>query len=162
MNTAYIALGSNLDNPLSQVTTAIKEIARLGEVSKQSHWYRSFAIGLNQQIDHAQPEYVNGAVCLQTDLNAFTLLKQLQAIENNHGRTRTALWGARTLDLDILLFNQECINTAELIIPHPRMLQRNFVLYPLCDTNEQLALPNGEKIITYKQQLNNDGLEKLE
>ncbi len=161
MNTAYIALGSNLENPLSQVTTAVKDIARLGKVSKQSHWYKSLAVGLDLQTDQTQPEYINGAVCLQTALDAFTLLKQLQTIENSHGRSRTIRWGPRTLDLDILLFNQECINTAELTVPHPRMLQRNFVLYPLCDINEQLILPSGEKITTYKQQLNDDGLEKL-
>ena len=139
-NTAYIGLGSNLDNPLGQVQQAVEEIAQLPETRllASSRWYRSDAIG-----PAGQPDYINGAVQIETALTPETLLQQLQNIENAHGRKRTVRWGARTLDLDILLFGDREIDTKTLTIPHRELAHRNFVLYPLADLNPALTLPNG-------------------
>lgn len=157
MNIVYIALGSNLENPLQKVTSAVAEIATLGNVRAQSPWYRSKAIGPGMQDD-----YINGVLCLETELEALTLLARLQAIEDRHGRLRTIRWGARTLDLDILLFNQCVINTDQLVVPHPRMTERNFVICPLSDIAPDLLLANNQTTRETCKALSKQGLEKLE
>lgn len=180
MNVSYIALGSNLNQPQQQVSNAVIEIAQLGNITAQSSWYRSKAIGPGEQDD-----YINGVLCLDTSLNAIALLNALHAIENHHNRVRNIRWGARTLDLDILLFNHDIINTTinhsldddlndglndainkatnhnSLIIPHPRMTERNFVIYPLCEIAPKLILPDNQSIINIKNTLSTQGLEKL-
>ena len=140
MTRCFIALGSNLDNPLRQVTTAVTELSQLQacQVSQCSPWYYSKAIGPD-----GQPDYINGVVELETDLPAMALLRQLQAIEQQHQRQRLQHWGPRTLDLDLLLYGNAIINQAELTVPHPQMQQRNFVLYPLFDIAADLHLPDG-------------------
>lgn len=156
MNTAYIALGSNLETPLQQVTGAVAEMGSLGKVLALSPWYCSKAIGPGVQDD-----YINGVLCLETGLDETSLLSRLQAIENRHGRRRTTHWGPRTLDLDILLFNQCVINSPLLIIPHPRMLERNFVIYPLSDIAPELLLANNQTALETRKALPGEGLEKL-
>lgn len=156
MNTCYIALGSNLDHPLQQVTRAIPHINTLGHITAQSSWYKSTAIGPGKQ-----PDYINGVVCLETLLSAHELLAALQDIEKLHGRQRDIRWGARTLDLDILLFNDDTLSTEDLVIPHPRMFERNFVMYPLYEIAPNLAFPNHTNIFTIINSLLSQGLEKL-
>lgn len=155
-NLCYIGLGSNLDKPQKQVETAINAIANLGDICAQSPWYQSQAIGPGDQGD-----YINGVIELQTTLSAHELLHALQAIENQQGRVRTVRWGERTLDLDILLFNKEQIDSEELIIPHPRMTERAFVLYPLLDIAPTLKLPNGQTLQSFKPSVAQQKLEKL-
>ncbi len=135
----YIALGSNLDNPALQIKSAISALAELPEskLSKTAGWYRSRAIGPGVQAD-----YINTVVAIITELSPQQLLKALQGIENQQGRKRTLHWGPRSIDLDILLYDQRVINTTNLIIPHPRLEQRNFVLYPLADIAPELILPD--------------------
>src|SRR5690554_655835 len=156
MTLCYIALGSNLDKPLSQVEQAVTAIAKLGRITALSPWYRSKAVGPGEQAD-----YINGVLGLETTLNADELLLALQAIEQQQGRVRTVHWGARTLDLDILLFGDNIIDEPHLQVPHPRMTERNFVIYPLHDIAHTLQLPNGESIASLKTQLSAEGLELL-
>ena len=160
MNTAYIALGSNLAGRLSssfeQVESGVKALQELGELKDCSPWYESQAIGGQQQND-----YINGVVCLYTSLNSEQLLDGLQAIENRHGRLRLEHWGPRTLDLDILLFNDAIINSQRLIIPHRQMLLRNFVIYPLHDIAPDLILPNGQALSHFRQRIGHKGLKKI-
>jgi len=156
MNDCFIALGSNLHNPLQQVTSAIHALSLLGTIKAQSPWYQSQAIGPGLQDD-----YINGVVHLLCELTPLELLAELHAIENAHGRTRIVRWGERTLDLDILLYNQLELNSATLTLPHPRITERHFVVYPLFDIAPELILPNGQSIKTLKHQLNTQGLEKL-
>ncbi len=156
MNTCYISLGSNLENPLFQVTRAIGSMTELGKITAQSSWYKSTAIGPGEQ-----PEYINGVICLLTELSPWELLKALQKIENLQARKRTVRWGARTLDLDILLFNDISIDTEELTIPHPRMLERNFVITPLHEISPTLSLPNQQTVTDIMLSLSPQGLEKL-
>ncbi len=141
MNTAYIALGSNLRCPAQQLRAAVRALSRLpgSRLVKISPVYRSKAIGPG-----AQPDYLNAVAALQTDLPPQQLLAALQEIERAQGRVRTERWGARTLDLDILLYGNRVISTPELTVPHPAMTRRSFVLYPLADlTGRELMLPDG-------------------
>jgi 2-amino-4-hydroxy-6-hydroxymethyldihydropteridine diphosphokinase len=156
MTLTYIALGSNLEQPLLQVTQAITALKTLGNLQAQSPWYRSQAIGPADQ-----PDYINGVVALETELSPHELLKQLQAIEQKQGRVRDIRWGARTLDLDILLYGEQIIESADLQIPHPRMKERAFVIFPLSDIAPQLQLPCGENVMQLKPALQQQQLEKL-
>lgn len=152
----YIGLGSNLDNPLEQVERAVKALAELGTITAQSPWYQSQAIGPGDQDD-----YINGVVALTTQLAPLQLLHALQAIENHQGRVRTVRWGERTLDLDILLYEQLELNSEELTIPHPYLCERAFVLYPLLDIAPELKLPKGQPISSFKAAVSQQKLEKL-
>ncbi|HEY9034408.1 MAG TPA: 2-amino-4-hydroxy-6-hydroxymethyldihydropteridine diphosphokinase [Pseudomonadales bacterium] len=154
-NTCYIALGSNLQDPLNQAEQAVIACAALGRISAVSPWYCSKAIGPGEQ-----PDYINGVLCLHTALEPLQLLASLQDIENRQGRQRHIRWGARTLDLDILLYNQLSLSLPDLNLPHPRMHERNFVIYPLYDIAPTLTLPDGRTIATIKAQLDQQGLEK--
>mgnify|MGYP006274238979 CR=1 FL=1 len=127
---AYIGLGSNLDNPVANLHSAYQAISNLAEVSclALSPFYSSKPVGPQDQ-----PDYVNAVLRINTTLSAQQLLAELQQIETAHGRIRNIRWGARTLDLDILLFGNTVINDANLIVPHVEMANRGFVLYPLAD-----------------------------
>ncbi|MDG1938340.1 MAG: 2-amino-4-hydroxy-6-hydroxymethyldihydropteridine diphosphokinase [Pseudomonadales bacterium] len=138
--TAYIGIGSNMDNPMQQVNTALQSLSTLkGSIlCQQSSMYSSDAVGPGQQ--HS---YINAVVELNTELSAEALLKQLQAIEADHGRIRKQRWEPRPLDLDILLFGNQIISTPTLSVPHPEMHKRHFVLYPLAEIATELVLPDG-------------------
>lgn len=127
---AYIGLGSNLQQPHQQITTAIQEIAALQGVRQVevSPLYRTAPIGPQDQ-----PDFINGVLRLQTCLPPLDLLAALQAIEQTHGRVRVQHWGARSLDLDILLYGTQVIDLPSLQIPHPQIVHRAFVLKPLAD-----------------------------
>lgn len=155
MNITYIGIGSNLESPLTQVNHAVAAITRIGHVNARSSWYESVAIGPGEQ-----PNYINGVICLETILDPDNLLQALQNIENAQGRVRNIRWGARTLDLDILLFNNILLDTDQLTIPHPRMLERHFVIYPLYEIAPTLLLPNKQSIAEIISGLSSQGLEK--
>jgi 2-amino-4-hydroxy-6-hydroxymethyldihydropteridine diphosphokinase len=140
MKTSYIGLGSNLGQPTEQLASALQFLAQLpgSELHACSPFYRSRAIGPG-----AQPDYINAVVQLETLLEPQQLLSLLQGIEQQHGRLRLERWVPRTLDLDLLLFDQLTLDTPELKLPHPRMQQRDFVLVPLHDICPRLRLPNG-------------------
>ncbi len=131
----YIGLGSNLDRPLEQLRRAFTELAQLPASSlvAQSSFYGSHAIGPGVQDD-----YVNAAAQLRTSLSPQALLDALLAIELAHGRKRELRWQARPLDLDLLLYGRERIDTPGLTVPHPRMLSRPFVMAPLAELGATL------------------------
>ena len=124
MTIAYIALGSNLDNPAKQMQRVgdyIRDIPKT-QVVARSRILETEPLGpLNQ------PNYLNQVIAVETKLTAHELLYALQAIENAMGRVRTVRWGARVIDCDILLFGDEVINTHDLMIPHPEMHHRDFI-----------------------------------
>jgi 2-amino-4-hydroxy-6-hydroxymethyldihydropteridine diphosphokinase len=140
MTRCFIAIGSNLQQPLDQVNRAVTELAALPNSSLQavSRWYRSNAIGPG-----TQPDYINGVAELNSKQSPMALLRLLQTIENHHHRKRLQRWGPRTLDLDVLIYGELTVDDPDLTIPHPRMLERNFVLYPLMDIAPDLVLHNG-------------------
>ena len=158
MTECYIGLGSNLQQPLQQVEQALTELNLLASTHLQacSGWYQSRAVGPGQQ-----PDYINGVALLQTELSADTLLAALQQIENRHHRRRDLRWGARTLDLDLLLFGDQLIDTPTLTVPHPRIAERNFVLYPLAELNPTLVIPPDQPIKTLLAASNRVGLKVL-
>ena len=152
---AYISLGSNLEQPEHQVLSAVEEIATIPNtiLTEISRLYRSAPVGPGEQDD-----YINAVVEVETTLSPLALLDALQAIEVKHGRKRIVRWGARTLDLDILLYGSECIDSERLTVPHKEMHWRNFVLMPLADINPLLSLPNGESLQELLQDAGQDGL----
>lgn len=141
MTLAYIAIGSNLASPLEQVNAAVQA---LGEIPRSrivavSSFYRTPPLGPQDQ-----PDYLNAAVVLDTALDAETLLDNTQRIELQQGRVRKAeRWGPRTLDLDLMLFGNEIINTERLTVPHYDMKNRGFMLWPLFEVAPDLTFPDG-------------------
>ena len=144
MTLAYLGIGSNLDNPLAHVTRAVQELQHCEGLSvlRESRWYGSRAVGPG-----TQPDYVNGVIEINSALAPLALLDTLQDIEQRHGRTRETRWGARTLDLDLLLYGDLIIDTPRLQIPHPRLHERTFVLQPLADLcpTREIPCPNSGK-----------------
>ncbi|MFC3396492.1 2-amino-4-hydroxy-6-hydroxymethyldihydropteridine diphosphokinase [Brenneria rubrifaciens] len=144
MTRVYLALGSNLAQPLQQVRTALAALDNvpLTQIISCSSFYRSRPLGQQDQ-----PDYLNAVVAMETGLSAEQLLNHTQAIELEQGRVRKAhRWGPRTLDLDILLFGDEVIDTARLTVPHYDMKNREFMLYPLAEIAPALVFPDGEPL----------------
>lgn len=138
-NLAYIALGANLGDPIDTLLTAIDELRALPHCTQlqSSGFYRT------KPVDATGPDYINAVVSLQTTLDAQALFEHLQAIELAHGRERSERNAPRTLDLDLLLFGNESIDTEHLTVPHPRMHLRAFVLHPLAELAPKLQLAQG-------------------
>ena len=138
MTIAFIGLGSNMNSPRQQITTAIQSLGEIQstQMISASSFYESKPIGPQDQDN-----YINAVVKLETDLVAIALLDSLQAIENDHGRERKQHWGPRTLDLDILLFGDQVIHNGRLTIPHAEICNRPFVLVPLAEINPDCVIP---------------------
>lgn len=138
MTRAYVGLGSNLGEPREQVERALRELAGLPRtrLARRSSLYRTEPIGYP-----GQPPYVNAVAELQTGLGARELLGELQALELRHGRRRSFADAPRTLDLDLLLYGEEIMDSPELVVPHPRMHQRAFVLEPLLELDPAITIP---------------------
>ena len=152
MTLTYIAIGSNLASPLEQVNAAVQALGEIPQsrLVQVSAFYRTPPLGPQDQ-----PDYLNAAVVLETSLDAETLLDNTQRIELQQGRQRKAeRWGPRTLDLDIMLFGDEVINTDRLTVPHYDMKNRGFMLWPLWEVAPELTFPNGESLQAILQQLN--------
>lgn len=127
MNNAYLLIGGNLGDRLSNLQNAIQQIEmHVGKIISSSAIYETAAWGMTEQ-----PPFFNQALHIQTSLTASVLMQQLLAIELSLGRERLIPLGPRTIDLDIIYFNNEIIQNEMLSVPHPRMAQRNFVLIPL-------------------------------
>lgn len=159
MAITYIALGSNLSNPEQQLEHALKALKEMPQsrLLKQSSLYQNPAIGPGQQSD-----YLNAVAKLETELDPLVLLQALQAIENQQGRTREFRWGARTLDLDIIMYEQQIISTEALTLPHPRAIERNFVMFPLYEIAPDLVWPNGKAIKDFPACHDTRHLQRLE
>ncbi|MFH7028797.1 MAG: 2-amino-4-hydroxy-6-hydroxymethyldihydropteridine diphosphokinase [Heteroscytonema crispum UTEX LB 1556] len=124
-----IALGSNLGDSLAILEAALKNLDQTSGITVKSHssWYKTAPIG------PPQPDYLNGCAILEVELSPQELLETLLGVEQEFGRVRLEHWGPRTLDLDLLLFDDLVLDTPTLQIPHPRMTQRAFVLLPLAE-----------------------------
>ncbi len=159
MQQCFVALGSNLGDPLVQVMKAVEALQHLPDTRllALSSFYRSVAIGPG-----VQPDYINGVAELDTGLTPHQLLVQLQQIEQQHKRVRTERWGPRTLDLDILLFGDQLLDEADLTIPHPRMQERNFVLYPLLSLVSEWQFPDGRSLSDLIKKCSDEGLSLVD
>ncbi len=137
--TAFIGLGSNLASPAMQIKSAHEAIAALPSIRELafSSLYHSAPMGPQDQ-----PDYINAVMAIETALSPSALLNDLQHIEQTHGRIRQGQrWGARTLDLDILIYGEQLIELPDLTIPHSGITERAFVLYPLFEIAPLLKIP---------------------
>lgn len=169
----YIGIGSNLENPLQQITLAKQALKQLSHNNEFicSPLYQSTPMGAIEQ-----PDYLNAVACINIlqpknkspESAALELLDKLQNIENSQGRKHLQHWGARTLDLDLLVYDNETINHSRLTVPHSGFYQdkelglRNFVIYPLADIAIDLALPDGTLISELYNKCSSKGLRKIE
>lgn len=135
---AWLGLGSNLNDPPARLESALASIDGLARTRRAltSPFYRTAPVG-----PAGQPDYCNAVTAVDTGLTPVELLDALQAIEDAHGRCRTRRWGARTLDLDILLYGDRRIDRPRLQVPHPRLHERAFVLTPLAAVAPELVIP---------------------
>jgi 2-amino-4-hydroxy-6-hydroxymethyldihydropteridine diphosphokinase len=133
---AYLGLGANLGKPRQTFEQALNRISAFAIVTQVSRIYQSAPYGFSEQ-----PPFVNAAAKISTDLPALELLKRLKSIEQALGKTIVRENGPRVIDLDLLLYDDLELTTEELILPHPGILERDFVLLPLIDLNPDLTHP---------------------
>ena len=138
MLSAYIGVGSNLGDPLAQVSAALAALSQMPDtrLAARSSLYRSAPAG-----GAVQPDFVNAVARIETALEPEALLDALQSIERRHGRERPYPDAPRTLDLDLLLYGGKRIATGRLAVPHPRMHERAFVLMPLLEIEPAVRIP---------------------
>jgi 2-amino-4-hydroxy-6-hydroxymethyldihydropteridine diphosphokinase len=155
---AFIALGSNLGDPSAQIHSAVREVGKLPDtrVLRRSSLYRNPPEGeLNQ------PEYVNAVAEIETRLSARALLDRLLEIERAHGRAREYPNAPRTLDLDIVLYGDRVVREPGLVIPHPRMLARAFVLVPLAEIAPEAQVPGYGRVADLAAKTDASGMTRL-
>ena len=157
----YIGLGSNLDEPQRQLKEALERLRQHKDIDLLgcSSLYQSKALTLDDTP--AQNDYINAVAMLATELAPEQLLTQLNIIEAAQGRVRTEKWGARTLDLDILLCDELQIRTDRLTIPHSQMAYRNFVIHPLFEIAGPIRIPGLGELAQLAQRMNWDGLQRM-
>jgi 2-amino-4-hydroxy-6-hydroxymethyldihydropteridine diphosphokinase len=141
---AYIGIGSNIGDKVQQCEKAIAEILKVDrhKLLAKSSFFKTKPIGYT-----SQDWFVNGVIKIETDLEPPDLLRTLKAIESRLGRSETFRFGPRAIDLDILLFDEKEIQMEELRIPHPRLHERQFVLFPLAEIDQSLIHPILKKTI---------------
>ena len=146
MNQVYLGIGSNKNHPYFRIHTVLKQINRIKSTSilKKSSLYITKPLG-----PQAQPKFINCVIEISTNLEPFELLHELQNLERLHNRKKTKRWGPRSMDIEILIYNNLIMNTDKLIIPHPGLEYRDFVLIPLHEiTSYRYEIPKYGKIIT--------------
>jgi 2-amino-4-hydroxy-6-hydroxymethyldihydropteridine diphosphokinase len=153
--TAYLGLGSNLGDKAANLRAAVRYL-RDGKcccVARVSSLYVTKAVGLADQ-----PDFLNAVVELRTSLNPDELLAKCREVERKIGRVRTIRWGPRVIDLDILIYENACVNTQDLVIPHRRLRERAFVLAPLAEIAPNLDVGAG---VTAREALESVGDQEL-
>jgi 2-amino-4-hydroxy-6-hydroxymethyldihydropteridine diphosphokinase len=139
----FLGLGSNLGDRLANLQAAVDALqAEPGlRVAASSRVWETTPVG-----GPPQPDYLNAVVRIETDLSARDLLDVARRVESRLGRIRKERWGARTIDVDVLLFDEEQIDEPDLVVPHPRMTERAFVLLPLLELEPDPTLPDGTRL----------------
>lgn len=160
MTRVFVGLGSNQGDSfrlLQRAQTALDALPRT-VVRRCSHFYRTAPVG---QLD--QPDFINAVVELETTLEPRALLRAMQSIENDLGRSRDPgrRWGPRTIDLDLLLFGQSVVHEPDLTVPHPRMGERAFVLEPLAELAPDLDIPGRGRISRLRAGADASGVRRL-
>jgi len=158
MPQAFIALGSNLQDPQAQVERALQTIANTPNIKliKASSLFKTVPIGYDNQ-----PDFINAVAEIETDLSPLALLHTLLEIEAQHGRERPFPNAPRVLDLDVLLYGNIEINTADLTLPHPRMHTRGFVMLPLAEIAPKIKIGNHGYADELASKCDNQGVSKL-
>ena len=159
MHTVYLGLGSNQSDPISQIKNATDLIEKIetSKIIKKSSLYESLPVGY---LD--QPNFINQVISLQTSLSPAELFERFQQIEFQLKRVKKIVNGPRTIDIDILLFNQEIILTNDLTIPHPRMLDRAFVMIPLLEIEPNILIPKISNLMEILGKLDKKTLTKID
>jgi 2-amino-4-hydroxy-6-hydroxymethyldihydropteridine diphosphokinase len=155
----FVGLGSNLGDSITYLDKAVQALCDHYQISKitLSRYYESKPHGPQDQ-----PDYINAVCCFKTNLSPHKLLTLLQDIEKNNDRKRSGKhWGARTLDLDLLLYDNIIMETETLTIPHPWMVERAFVLYPLQELSPDLVFPNGQSLMHFISKVSADELQLI-
>ena len=140
-NQVFLALGSNLNDPVAQIKQAIQSLGHTLSAIKCAHLYQSKPLGPQDQ-----PDFVNTVISGYTDLSPNHLLVTIQKIENQQQRVKTRHWGPRTIDIDILFYGYMRMETAELTIPHKELFNRTFVTIPLLDLIPNGITPTGDQL----------------
>ena len=155
---AFIGLGSNLGDPAAQIRCALLTLAALPETRlvRQSSLYRNPPVG---HLD--QPDFVNAVAQIETRLAPRELLAQLLDLERAHGRVRDYPNAPRTLDLDVLLYGELALREPGLIVPHPRMLERAFVLVPLAEIAPDALVPGKGRVADLLRKVDASGMVRL-
>ena len=155
---AFVGLGANIGEPETQVLRAIGALAEVPgtRVLAASSLYRSAPVGVG-----AQPDFVNAVARIETSLSARALLEELLAAESRFGRTRAFPGAPRTLDLDLLLYGDHVIDEPGLVVPHPRMHERAFVLAPLAEIAPEVAIPGKGRALALLARLGNQKIVKI-
>ena len=159
MHTVYLGLGSNQSDPINQIKNATDLIEKIetSKIIKKSSLYESLPVGY---LD--QPNFINQVISLQTSLSPAELFERFQQIEFQLKRVKKIVNGPRTIDIDILLFNQEIILTNDLTIPHPRMLDRAFVMIPLLEIEPNILIPKISNLKEILGKLDKKTLTKID
>ena len=155
----YIGLGSNLEDPVAQVLEAVEELEMIPDsiLVSRSSLYRGKPMGPADQ-----PDYVNAVVAMDTLLSAENFLQELIRIEDLQGRARGGeKWGPRIIDLDLLMYGKQKINTPDLIVPHPGMHERDFVIIPLSELVGDVNVPGQGRLTALINKCENHSLRKL-
>lgn len=159
MHLAYVALGANLDDPIAQVRAAFDALQHLSQsrLIRTSSLYRTAPVGV-----HGQPDFINAVAQLKTDLEAEALLDALLALETSFGRRRDFHLAPRTLDLDLLLFDDAVIDTPRLSLPHPRMHLRAFVMAPLAEIAPDCLIPGRGSVAAWLPAVRMQRIERMD
>ena len=158
MSLAYVALGANLADPVAQVRAAIAALDRLPQTRllRASSLYRTAPVGV-----HAQPDFINAVAALDTTLAPHALLDALFAVERDFGRRRDFFRAPRTLDLDLLLYDTQEIDSVGLCLPHPRMHLRAFVIVPLLEIAPDCRIPGRGRAAAWAPAVSRQAIERL-
>jgi len=157
---AFIGIGSNMGDKVRRCEEAISEVLKVDNhtLLAKSSFYKTQPVGYTEQ-----DWFVNGVIKIETELEAFDLLRALKTIEGRMGRLETFRWGPRAIDLDLLFFDGTCLETPEVQIPHPRIQERQFVLVPLAEIDPDLLHPVFKKSVRrlLEDMKEDQGVEKL-
>ncbi|TMI74675.1 MAG: 2-amino-4-hydroxy-6-hydroxymethyldihydropteridine diphosphokinase [Bacillati bacterium ANGP1] len=158
MTRAYLGLGSNQGDRVALLNAALERLEASGRVrvTKRSSLYETAPVGLTEQ-----PRFVNLAAEVETDLDPLDLLELVLAAERDLGRVRTNRWRPRTVDIDILMYDDVQVDTPVLAIPHPEMTRRRFVLEPLLEVAPDAALPDGRRLASFLPEVRDQDVQKV-
>ena len=158
MATVFLGFGSNQGDREANIREALNRLAQHPDIRLQrvSSLYECEPLGVTDQ-----PDFINAAALIETPLDPLDLLRAVLGIENEMGRVRNFRWGPRVIDIDILLYDHAVIDTPELSVPHPRMMERAFVMAPLAEIAPDLVLPDGRKPQEVLEELKDQRVRKL-
>lgn len=157
---AWLGLGSNLHQPEAQIREALRRLDATTDIEllRKSSLFRTPPWG-----DEKQDDFINAVAQIETSLEPAALLNDIQMIESLMGRQRgDRRWGPRLIDIDLLLFGNLQVQTAKLVVPHPRMHERAFVLVPLVELEPDLVIPGHGRVDELLQQIDTSGIERLD